>query len=280
MEIDKTKIIRYRDGILTCTRIIERYKDRDILPAWLDSPYFQDVDKKAAQLFDYIVNNNDKEMAKVLAAVSRYNWRYLASFCDTSCDVGMALCRKLTTVLTELYRIHNWYLETVWRVPVEEIHKYYVSSKDGRVYDRNTKEELTKPLMAEERCHQSEATDSKSMPKELQTDDAKALFGRLVNEGFCSPDGGLYKWKGTMALWGYFVEEASDSLGVRPSNDNKPWALFARAFTDITKRNIDTAKNYVAKSTHICNNGIREWLKEPKGSKQLGSVIYPDYSEE
>ena len=65
-----------------------------------------------------------------------------------------------------------------------------------------------------------EKKEKESLPNKLRTKEAKDLFKKIIELGYCVKDGGLYKWTGTDALYGYFVDVASYFLNVRPSNNH------------------------------------------------------------
>lgn len=100
-----------------------------------------------------------------------------------------------------------------------------------------------------------------SLPEELNTAEAKDLFSRVR---WCKKDGGLYKWIGTAALFGYFTDKTSDYLGIRPSNDRVPWSKYKKAFQMNTK-DIDTARQAV--------NGYKNQQKnEPEGFLEIKKI--------
>lgn len=83
-----------------------------------------------------------------------------------------------------------------------------------------------------------------SLPDELDTDEAKKLFSCIQ---WCKKDGNLYKWTGSLALFGYFVDKTSDYLGIRPSNNRIPWKKYRKAFqmkdTDTAEQAVNDYKN-------------------------------------
>lgn len=86
----------------------------------------------------------------------------------------------------------------------------------------------------------------KELPKELQTDEAKALFQKAIQLGFVEQDGNLYKWKGdTKQGLSYFAERASEKLNLskkldKDGNMTVNWKVFETAF-DVS--NLKNAKN-------------------------------------
>ena len=93
-----------------------------------------------------------------------------------------------------------------------------------------------------------------SLPEELNTEETKELFGKIK---WCVKDGNLYRWTGTAALFGYFVDRTSDKLDVRPSNDRLPWKLFKKTF-QLSDKDIETAKQAV-------NDYKNKSLSKPEG---------------
>ena len=79
-----------------------------------------------------------------------------------------------------------------------------------------------------------------SLPKELDTYEAEDLFTKIQ---WCVKDGNLYKWTGTKALFGYFVDKTSDYLGLRPSNNRIPWDIYRRAFQIENTKTAEQAGN-------------------------------------
>ena len=96
-----------------------------------------------------------------------------------------------------------------------------------------------------------------NLPKELDTDEAQALFQNLINWGYCVYEGNLYKWESTPSLFGYFVDVASNFLNIRPSNNRLPWKIFKIAF-QCSDKDISTAKQAV-------NAYKNKGLSEPEG---------------
>ena len=102
---------------------------------------------------------------------------------------------------------------------------------------------------------------SSVLPKELNTHEAKELFSQIPN---CVPYEGAYKWNGSMALFGYFVEKTSETLNIRHDNNRIPWGIYKTAF-NLTDKNINTAKDEVNKR----NNAHKP---EPEGFDKIKIV--------
>ena len=91
-------------------------------------------------------------------------------------------------------------------------------------------------------------------PEELDTQEAKDLFGKIK---YCVKDGDFYKWVGTFALFGYFVDIVSEKLNVRKSNGRIPWKIFKEAF-QCEEKGISTARQAV-------NDYKNKNISEPEG---------------
>lgn len=102
------------------------------------------------------------------------------------------------------------------------------------------------------------------VPKELDTDEAKALLKKVIELELCVSDGNLYQWKGTPSLLGYFVDIVSDYLNVRPSNGRLPWKLFKTAF-QCSDTDIATAKQAV-------NDYKNKSQSEPEGFLYIKNI--------
>lgn len=100
-----------------------------------------------------------------------------------------------------------------------------------------------------------------SLPDELDTDEAKKLFSCIQ---WCKKDGNLYKWTGSLALFGYFADKTSDYLGIRPSNNRIPWKKYRKAFQ---MKDTDTAEQAV--------NGYKNKQKnEPEGFLEIKRLCH------
>lgn len=98
-------------------------------------------------------------------------------------------------------------------------------------------------LLNQEKPHSS-TNKKQTIPKELDTKEAKDLFEKTAKFGYCTKDGSLYRWIGTLALLGYFVDKTSKYLKIRSSNNRIPWKIFKEAF-QCEETDIATAKSAV-----------------------------------
>lgn len=99
-------------------------------------------------------------------------------------------------------------------------------------------------LLTMEMPHPFSANKKQTMPKELDTKEARDLFEKTAKFGYSTKDGSLYRWIGTLALLGYFVDKASEYLKIRSSNNRIPWKIFKEAF-QCEETDIATAKSAV-----------------------------------
>lgn len=102
------------------------------------------------------------------------------------------------------------------------------------------------------------------MPKELDTKEARELFEKTVNSGYCKKDNSLYRWTATGSLFGFFVDCASERLKVRSSNNRIPWSMFEKAF-QCEKTTITTAKSAV-------NGYATKELNPPVGYEDIAKI--------
>lgn len=69
------------------------------------------------------------------------------------------------------------------------------------------------------------------IPKGLQTDEAKTIFGKAIKAGLMvSTETGCYQWKKSTALLAYMCDVMSENLNLKASNGNIRWALFKPLF--------------------------------------------------
>ena len=118
-------------------------------------------------------------------------------------------------------------------------------------------------LLTMEMPHPFSANKKQTMPKELDTKEARELFGKTVNLGYCKKDNSLYRWTATGGLFGCFVDCASERLKVRSSNNRIPWSMFEKAF-QCEKTTISTAKSAV-------NSYTMKGLNPPVGYEDIAN---------
>lgn len=107
-------------------------------------------------------------------------------------------------------------------------------------------------------------TDKLKIPESLKTEEVENLFNKIIDLNYCIKDGDLYKWIGTSALFGYFVDRVSGELEIRPSNDRLPWKMF-KAIFQCDEKMVKTAKQ-------IVNDYKNKGLSKPNGYKEIDKL--------
>lgn len=126
-------------------------------------------------------------------------------------------------------------------------------------------------LLTMEMPHPFSANKKQTMPKELDTKEARELYGKTVNLGYCKKDNSLYRWTATGGLFGCFVDCASERLKVRSSNNRIPWSMFEKAF-QCEKTTISTAKSAV-------NSYTMKGLNPPVGYEDIAKICNINFQE-
>lgn len=126
-------------------------------------------------------------------------------------------------------------------------------------------------LLTMEMPHPFSANKKQTMPKELDTKEARELFGKTVNLGYCKKDNSLYRWTATGGVFGCFVDCASERLKVRSSNNRIPWSMFEKAF-QCEKTTISTAKSAV-------NSYTMKGLNPPVGYEDIAKICNINFQE-
>lgn len=126
-------------------------------------------------------------------------------------------------------------------------------------------------LLTMEMPHSFSANKKQPMPKELDTKEARELFEKTVNLGYCKKDNSLYRWTATGGLFGCFVDCASERLKVRSSNNRIPWSMFEKAF-QCEKTTISTAKSAV-------NSYTMKGLNPPVGYEDIAKICNINFQE-
>ena len=126
-------------------------------------------------------------------------------------------------------------------------------------------------LLTMEMPHRFSANKKQPMPKELDTKEARELFEKTVNLGYCKKDNSLYRWTATGGLFGCFVDCASERLKVRSSNNRIPWSMFEKAF-QCEKTTISTAKSAV-------NSYTMKGLNPPVGYEDIAKICNINFQE-
>lgn len=165
-----------------------------------------------------------------------------------------------------LWRAHDLALEKIWHVSPTDIKNctYYVNSVEGVCRHSETGELLQLPNSDLSDTPNFNSPPPQGLPKVFDTDKSKGVFEGLCALGFCKANGAIYNWVSTNALFGYFVDKASDYLDLRNDGDRINWNVFQIAF-GMTNQQISTAKNAISK----VKNGT---ANEPQGYDKISKL--------
>ena len=75
----------------------------------------------------------------------------------------------------------------------------------------------------------TKANSPQTIPQELNTDRARAIFAKAVDAGLMSKD---YEWLGTASLYGYFVDRVSKELDITTGAGRIRWVLFKKTIVN------------------------------------------------
>lgn len=75
----------------------------------------------------------------------------------------------------------------------------------------------------------TKANSPRTIPQELNTDRARAIFAKAVDAGLMSKD---YEWLATASLYGYFVDRVSKELDITTGAGRIRWVLFKKTIVN------------------------------------------------
>ena len=75
----------------------------------------------------------------------------------------------------------------------------------------------------------TKANSPQTIPQELNTDRARAIFAKAVDAGLMSKD---YEWLASKSLYGYFVDMVSKELDITTGADRIRWVLFKKTIVN------------------------------------------------
>ena len=75
----------------------------------------------------------------------------------------------------------------------------------------------------------TKANSPQTIPQELNTDRARAIFAKAVEAGLMSKD---YEWLATASLYGYFVDRVSKELDITTGAGRIRWVLFKKTIVN------------------------------------------------
>lgn len=107
---------------------------------------------------------------------------------------------------------------------------------------------------------QAEPPRAAELPPELDTPQARAIFAELVKEGYCEKVVFGYRWRKSLALLAFFIDEVSKdgNLDLRPSSGRIPWALFQPVF-NLSKNDIESCRREVSRYKQNYKNKPQDW---------------------
>ena len=232
------------------------------------SDRYKGIGQRLKNLKEQIINENDKELAhKIYYLVHEEKFdggNICNAFYRLSVDLEdervfakeMGLCNK---VLTD---ISYWLLESVYGIPKDKLHTYYI--KDGEVKVRRG--------IPKKRY-------SSAMPRELNTEKFGLILQKIMESGFCDKKeiNGVfcYKWAKTKSLLAYFADKCTEALGLSPSANEtvdekggkylKPTTCFY-PFEEL----FGIEKNSLRKLKNNYENSTRGF---PRGYEQLDAIF-------
>jgi len=104
--------------------------------------------------------------------------------------------------------------------------------------------------------------------QQMQTDEAKAIWRKLVDAKYCHVQEGGYIWDTTQADYGYMVYIVSDLLHLRhPSSGRLQWQAFRSLFYNAPQIE-PAAKARVSENLSTMGNA-KAWCEEAKKIKRL-----------
>lgn len=102
-------------------------------------------------------------------------------------------------------------------------------------------------------------------PKELDTDLARYVFGRFVEDGTLSKDGQYYKWEREKTHFAIFVAVACNLLGlIKYEDDMLKWKPFAVAF-HISGKEVRSAQQTLSKMKGAGKNPLKLKYRQAGG---------------
>ena len=171
------------------------------------SDRYKGIGQRLKNLKEQIINENDKELAhKIYYLVHEEKFdggNICNAFYRLSVDLEdervfakeMGLCNK---VLTD---ISYWLLESVYGIPKDKLHTYYI--KDGKAKIRRGIPKKRYPS---------------AMPRELNTEKFGLILQKIMESGFCVRKElkGVfcYRWVKSKASLAYFADKCTEALGL------------------------------------------------------------------
>lgn len=128
---------------------------------------------------------------------------------DNGCKADLALKAMQSPIHIGMYAEHK--LKNMFDIQLHNILQYY--PKDCLLQQ--------KPA--------TKANSPQTIPQELNTDRARAIFAKAVDAGLMSKD---YEWLASKSLYGYFVDMVSKELDITTGAGRIRWVLFKKTIVN------------------------------------------------
>ena len=158
----------------------------------------------AEEIYAYLRTNED---FKMLIDCCKINRHYLYRFRGNREGVG----RSIGTIGYCLRKIHDLALSQIWAISRKDIDNcvYYINSYEGVCRNSETGDLL--PIPSTTKGLSQNGAQQKGVPAEFNTPEAIDLLQKVINDGFCDNN---YNWTKSKSLLAYFVDRASEYLGL------------------------------------------------------------------
>lgn len=123
-------------------------------------------------------------------------------------------------------------------------------------------------ILKKDTAHASTTQDSQGVDPKFKTEKAKAIFKKLVENGYTHTEGSSYVWDVSQAEYGYMVYIVSDLLNSKhPSSNRILWMDFRAIFSNAESME-NSAKVAVSKSVS-CYDSYKSWPNEAKKIRNI-----------
>lgn len=123
-------------------------------------------------------------------------------------------------------------------------------------------------IQKKDTAHASTTQDSQGVDPKFKTEKAKAIFKKLVENGYTHTEGSSYVWDVSQAEYGYMIYIVSDLLNIKhPSSNRIMWMEFRAIFSNAESME-SSAKVAVSKSVS-CYDSYKAWPNEAKKIRNI-----------
>lgn len=192
-------------------RFIDTTESSIVYNATAKSDRYKGIGQRLKILKEQIINGNDADLAHKIYYLVHEDKFEGGNICNAfyrlSVDLetdkefaeDMELCNK---VLTD---ISYWLLESVYGIPKDRSHAYYIKDDKAKVRRGIPKKRYTS-----------------AMPRELYTEKFGLILQKAMESGFCVKKeiNGVfcYKWAKSKSLLAYFADKCTEALKLSPSD--------------------------------------------------------------